>query len=243
MTTAVQANAAPPWLTVMRGITGMTEAPGSANNPAIMNMADVIAKAYPQQATYCSYYTGDDIAWCGLAVAYCMTMAGIEPVFGATDTERWMWALAWAEWPQSTHLAEPQLGCVMVKEREGGGHVCLYESTDGSYYRVRGGNQRDMVNVSSYPRSDFVAFVWPDAAGAPRARVKRSPEDVAWVQVSLNELNGAKLDIDGEMGPHTSNAISAYQNATVLCGTGIANKNTVRQMLEDLETWNEARGS
>src|SRR5262245_62031523 len=91
----------PAWLQVMRSITGPTEYSGAANNPKIMSWVDTIARAYPEMQTYCNGYTGDDIAWCGLTVAYCMTMAGIRPVFGPTDTDRWMWAQAWAGDPKN----------------------------------------------------------------------------------------------------------------------------------------------
>ena len=155
----------PPWLSVMRGISGMTETPGSADNPKILHMADVIGSTWPEQEDYAATYTHDDIAWCGLTVAYCVTEAGIRPVFGPTDTDKWMWAKAWAAWPQGIQLAAPRLGCIVVMEREGGGHVTLYESTDGSNYRCRGGNQGDMVNVSSYAISSVIALIWPLAGG------------------------------------------------------------------------------
>jgi uncharacterized protein (TIGR02594 family) len=235
----------PPWLAVMRGITGLTEDPGSGSNPRIMHMADVVAREYPEQATYASYYTGDDVAWCGLTVAYCVTLAGIEPVFGATDTERWMWALAWNEWPSiggsCVRLAKPQLGCVMIKEREGGGHVTLYEGTDGSYYRCRGGNQSDQVNVSSYPKSDFVGFVWPTATPPPSLAL--DSDAIAWVQASLNHLEGAELELDGEMGPATRAAIAEFQDGSDLWATGLADKATVDAIIADLDKWNDGRGT
>src|SRR5262245_45430947 len=103
----------PNWLAVMRAITGMTEQSGSGSNPRILHMADAIAREYPAQANYCAQYTSDDIAWCGLTVAYCVTIAGYEPQFGDTDTERWMWAQSWAEW--GDELDEPKQGCIVVQ--------------------------------------------------------------------------------------------------------------------------------
>jgi len=229
----------PAWLTAMRSITGMTEAPGSADNPKIIGMARKIGETWPNQKAYSDSYKHDDTPWCGLTVAYCMTMAGIEPVFGPTDTDRWMWALAWSDWPNSVHLAEPRLGCIVVMEREGGGHVTLFESEDGSNYRCRGGNQGDMVNVSSYSKSGVVALVWPGSKAPPSLRL--SPGELMWVQSSLNLVDNAGLDVDGEIGPLTINATQHYQRENGLTPTGYANPATVAALLEDVNEWNDAR--
>jgi uncharacterized protein (TIGR02594 family) len=243
MTQMPSTELAPPWLMVMRSITGMTETPGSGNNPQIMHMADTIAKKYPHQAEYCSYYTGDDVAWCGLAVAYCTTMSDIEPVFGDTDTERWMWAQAWADWPQSTELAEPQLGAIIVTTRDGGGHVTMYEGKGSSsgYWACRGGNQSDMVKVSDIAISSVIKVVWPRLKAPPQIGLE--PQEIAWVQASLNHLDDANLELDGEMGPLTTGAIQSYQHAHILPLTGVADKRTVDAMLVDLEMWNTGRGT
>ena len=232
----------PPWLQCMRTITGLTETPGSADNQRIMFMADYVGHAYPEQEAYASYYTGDDVAWCGLAMAFCMSVAGIEPVFGQTDTERWMWALAWSEWIDSDKLTEPQLGCVVVTEREGGGHVTLYESTEGGMYKCRGGNQSDMVNVTSIDPSSVVALVWPKYRMRPDVFTPElTTTEIAWTQSSLNLLEGNSLELDGEMGPMTKDAITQYQHHNVLPVTGVADKRTVGDMIVDLEEWNETR--
>jgi uncharacterized protein (TIGR02594 family) len=118
------------------------EAPGDENNPKILAMADIIAQAYPEMADYCAQYTHDEIAWCGLTVAFCMTMAGIRPVFGPSDTDKFLWALAWStERKFGFELDEPVLGCVVVREREGGGHVALFERREGDTQRPCSGNR------------------------------------------------------------------------------------------------------
>src|SRR5262245_57591093 len=80
----------PPWLSVMRGITGLTETPGSADNPKILQMRDKVAEVFPDMASYAALYQHDDTPWCGLTEAYCMAICGIRPPFGTTDTDRWM---------------------------------------------------------------------------------------------------------------------------------------------------------
>jgi uncharacterized protein (TIGR02594 family) len=229
----------------MRAITGMTEEPGGGDNPRIMHMADAIAREYPDQAEYCSYYTGDDVAWCGLTVGYCMTLAGIEPVYGETDTERWMWALAWADWPDADRLTEPVLGCIVVKEREGGGHVTLYESTEGGMYKCRGGNQSDMVNVTSIDPRDVVALMWPKGHKRPHVLPEADEENqAAWLQASLNIVLPKlepKLDVDGEVGPATEGATKQFQKREGLMPTGKADRGTVGEIIHDLEAWNTHR--
>jgi uncharacterized protein (TIGR02594 family) len=144
----------------MRTISGIEEEPGAADNPKILAMRDEIARRFPDMAAYCRGYVHDSIPWCGLAVAYAMAANGIRPVFGPTDTQRFLWAKAWARF--GAPLAEPKPGCIMVFAREGGGgHVALYEGEDETTYRVRGGNQSDAVNVTSMPKSAFLAAVWP----------------------------------------------------------------------------------
>ena len=96
-----------------------------------------------------------------------MTMAAIRPVFGPTDTDQWMWARAWDDETWGYELATPRPGCVVVMEREGGGHVTLYERTEGSMYVCRGGNQSDSINAQSYAISKVVALMWPREDGVP----------------------------------------------------------------------------
>jgi len=218
----------PTWLAAMRAITGMTEAPGDADNPKILLMRDAIAAAYPEMADYCALYVHDETPWCGLTAAFCMTMAGIRPPFGATDTDRWMWALAWSDDSEfGTPLALPRLGCVVVMEREGGGHVTLYERIEGDYYVCRGGNQSDSVNETKYPISGVVALIWPRAAGAVPAAEHRElargdeGSDVAKVQKTLG------LPVDGDFGLVTEAGVKGYQGACGLAPDGVVG----------IETW------
>src|SRR6266576_1496822 len=157
----------PRHLMVMRSLTGMTETSGLANNPKIMSMRDWIACTYGDMKSYCELYTGDDVAWCGLTAAFCMTVAGVRPPFGSTDTDKFLWALSWADDEGYDLLDEPILGCVVVLERSGGGHVTFYESTSGSNYMCRGGNQSDQVNLAPQAISNVVALVWPQGVAKP----------------------------------------------------------------------------
>jgi uncharacterized protein (TIGR02594 family) len=238
--TKLSSDGAPPHLAVMRAITGLTETPGSADNPKIMAMADYIAWKYPDQAEYASWYTGDDVAWCGLTVGFCMAACDVEPVFGPTDTDRWMWAQAWGgKYWEADEIDEPCLGAVIVMKREGGGHVTLMEAhEDGSflkdgYYRGRGGNQSDMINVASHAKSQVIALMWPRAFRKPSPSLKR-PEleegdtgpDVERVQKTL------LIPADGDFGPVTEAAVEAFQRSHGLQPDGVVGSQTWRALDE-----------
>lgn len=149
-----------PWLAKMRALTGTKEIPGSEDSPIIMSWRGDIAKAFPEMASYVAGYTNDLIPWCGLTVAECMASSGIKPPFSEKEnTESFLYALAWANW--GVKLSHPEVGCVMVFSRAGGGHVALLEKLDGNTAYIRGGNQADMINVTKKSMSTFVAAVWP----------------------------------------------------------------------------------
>ena len=211
----------PPWLLKMRAITGMTEQPGSGDNPKILAMRDSIARAYPEMQTYCDLYQHDETPWCGLTVAYCMSESGVRPVFGPTDTDKFLWAKAWEDVEWGYELSSPRPGCVVVMSRSGGGHVTLYERTEGKNYVCRGGNQSDQVNQASYAISSVLALMWPQTAGepppAPRRTLQEGDEgsDVEYLQDALG------IPADGEFGPVTKSGVKGFQTATGLVADGV----------------------
>lgn len=208
----------------------MTETPGEADNAKILAMRDEIARRYPEMASYCAGYQHDSIPWCGLATAYCMAMSNIRPVFGPTDTDKFLWAQAWDDPSFGSIISSPRVGCVVVMKRSGGGHVTLYERTEGSSYVCRGGNQSDAVNASSYPISNVVSLVWPKAAGvlppAPRRTLQEGDKgtDVAAVQHSLG------IPADGVFGPITKAGVKGFQVAVGLKADGIVGPQTWQEL-------------
>lgn len=140
------------WLTVSLSHVGLREAPGSRNNPDLVDMIHSVADDYQSDAT----------PWCAGWVSYCLARAGIKP------SKSPLWALSYAEeW--GVKLSGPALGAIAVKTRNGGGHVTFVAGrTAGNALACCGGNQNDMVNVSPYNMSAFnKGFYWPKGIALP----------------------------------------------------------------------------
>jgi uncharacterized protein (TIGR02594 family) len=222
----------PPWLYVMRVITGTEEYEGGADNPRIMAMADFIAHKFPDMTDYCALYTGDDVAWCGLTAAFCVSVANIRPPFGKTDTDKFLWALSWADDINFIRVGRPVPGTIVVMEREGGGHITFYESIDDDGdYRCRGGNQSDAINVQSYDPDTVVALIWPKDVAIPEISVEDRPmleqgdsgPDVVDLQRMIPHFQG---EVDGDFGPATEENVLRYQSSRGLEVDGCVGQET-----------------
>lgn len=141
----------PVWYTFARSKLGVKETPGGASNPQILSWA--------RQVGVSGYYKNDSIPWCGLFMGHCMKSNGFD-VHSTLLSAR-----SWARFGKA--LDRPTLGAIMVFTRTGGGHVCFYVSETATHYHVLGGNQRDQVCVTSYPKGRLLAIRWPDGTAAP----------------------------------------------------------------------------
>jgi hypothetical protein len=86
-----------------------------------------IASKYSETALYLAALDGVDyFNWSGLVLAYCLTKAGIKPVFGDTDTSRFLYSIAWLEF--GTKVESPRPGDILIFDFGGGDyHVALFE--------------------------------------------------------------------------------------------------------------------
>jgi uncharacterized protein (TIGR02594 family) len=201
-------------------------------------MATEIGRIFPDMRSYCDQFNHDAIPWCGLTVAYTMAKAGIRPPFGDTDTDRFLWARSWGDDPDYQVIKTPRLGCVVVLTRSGGGHVSLYESTSGSNYMLRGGNQSDAIGLNAFPKSNVLALVWPREGGIPPPveppsatkpvlRKGSTGPDVAYLQTILPK------EIDGIYGSTTEALVKAFQRDEGLEDDGICGPDTWAALLDE----------
>ena len=144
----------PAWMVEAASQQGVREIPGAPTAPKISKwLADLKA-----------WWTDDETPWCGVFVAHCMQSVGIKP------PKAWYRAKGWLDW--GTPMAHPAVGCVVIFERDGGGHVGLVvgRAAETNCLMVLGGNQGDAVRVSAFDPRRAVGFRWPSpGAGIPPA--------------------------------------------------------------------------
>lgn len=148
---------------------GVTEVPGAKNNQTILGWA-----------TECGIkgYHADEIPWCGLSMAVVAKRAG-KPL-----PAKPLWALDWLNWGE---VCEPELGCIMVFFRKGGGHVGLYVGEDSTHYYILSGNQSNQFNISRLSKDRFKgARNFYKIAKPPNVRKIIHPDPVESVE-STNE--------------------------------------------------------
>ena len=139
------------WINEARKQLGLKELNGSNKHPTIDGWAKNLGA---------SWVIGQP--WCGTYVAHCLKSAGVK------YPKNWYRALAYAS-EGGVKLKKPAYGCVAVKSRNGGGHVCFVVGRDKKTNKLvcLGGNQSNMVCFALYAGSDFDAFMWYGKTNAP----------------------------------------------------------------------------
>lgn len=99
-------------------------------------------------------YPSDDTSWCGLAMGYWTTKAGGQPPKNYLAARQWL--------KSGTAVTEPQVGdvCILWRGTPDGweGHVGLFVSRRGSMLYLLGGNQGNVVTVSSFHADKLLGF-------------------------------------------------------------------------------------
>ena len=139
------------WIKEARKHVGLKELNGTNKHPTIDSWAKSLGA---------SWVIGQ--AWCGTLVAHCLKTAGIK------YPKNWYRALAYST-EGGVKLSKPAYGCVAVKTRKGGGHVCFVVGRDKTTGKLvcLGGNQSDMVCYALYKESDFESFMWYGKTNSP----------------------------------------------------------------------------
>jgi uncharacterized protein (TIGR02594 family) len=143
----------PKWMTIAEKSLGLREGHGAANNPIVV--------AFYADAGFPGV-RHDDTPWCAAFVGATLRRSGLR-------SSGSLMARSYEDY--GIRLKLPEYGCIGVKKRRGGaqwqGHVGFVVAASATTIWMLGGNQGDQVCIAAFPRSDFVAFVWPE--GVSRA--------------------------------------------------------------------------
>lgn len=133
------------WVAEARKHIGLKEVPGPRTNPTITGWLRKLK----------AWWEDDAVAWCGTFVAQCLQTAGLP------YPKDWYRAKAYLTMP--VKLTRPAYGCIVVFEREGGGHVGFVVGKDQyGNLMVLGGNQGDAVNIKPFPTHRVLGYIWPN---------------------------------------------------------------------------------
>ena len=144
-------NPAIPWFLEARNLIGVKEVVGPGDNPVILDWAQDAGIPYK----------GDDVAWCGLFVAHCVssTLSG-EPLPANPLGAR--------QWQKFGAPCDPTPGAILVfwrvKPTSWKGHVGLYAGEDSDAYHVLGGNQSNAVSIARIRKDRLLQARWPSTA-------------------------------------------------------------------------------
>lgn len=140
------------WMVEAYKHNGLTEISGSKHNPTIVNWLKELG----------AWWKDDETPWCGVFIAICLKRAGIA------YPKEYYRALSFLK--AGVKLDKPAYGCVAVKTRKGGGHVCFIVGKTPSGKLVGyGGNQSNKVCYAVFNESDFEEFRWCGKTNAPAA--------------------------------------------------------------------------
>lgn len=158
------------WIATGRQYLGETEIKGPKHNPKILHMLDSLG----------AWWRNDEEAWCGVFVAYCLQQSGVK------YPKHWYRALDYLNY--GAKLNKPAYGCVAVKSRKGGGHVCfVVGQTAAGKLVCLGGNQSDKVCFALYNVSDFEQFRWYGKTSNPAAHRYTLPTLTNITQTKVTE--------------------------------------------------------
>lgn len=132
------------WITEARKHIGQKEEPGAGNNPTIVGWWKDIKRGGIKL---------DSVPWCAAFVGSCLERVGIE-------STRYESARSYLNWGQP--LPEAIYGCIVIFNRDGGGHVGFVIGKDKQgRLMVLGGNQNDAVNISPFTVMRVAGYRWP----------------------------------------------------------------------------------
>jgi len=178
---------------IARGYIGMTEGPGPADNPKILEMYASVGHDWVEH---------DSVAWCAAFVGHCLERAGIR-------STRKLTARSYLDWGVPVEVEDALQGDIAVIPRGKSswqGHVFFIDRIEGAWVWGLGGNQDDAVSIKRYPASKLLGV---RRAGTVAPRVEMGVQEV---QRRLNSLGYHEVGgIDGQIGPRTHAAMLAFR--------------------------------
>lgn len=160
-----------PWIQEAYKHIGLKEIPGPKHNPILINWLERLK----------AWWKDDETPWCGLLIAHCFD------IYGMKIPKLWMRAKEWGNnW--GTRLSAPVPGCVVVFERQGGGHVgFILGATARNELVVLGGNQSNMVNIAKFDPNRVFGYYWPRDYPLPQNGYTKMPRLEVAGGLSVNE--------------------------------------------------------
>lgn len=152
MTTALD-TVEPKWLTLARAEIGTKEAPGDADNPAVVRY---FAEAGHPEIRH------DSVSWCAGFQCAMLERAG-------ETSPRDLSARSFLKWGRPSEL---RVGAIAVLWREDPrswkGHVGAVARWNDTHICLLAGNQHDSVCEVWFPREQVLGYRWPKAVGDSR---------------------------------------------------------------------------
>lgn len=133
-----------PWIEEAEKHIGLSEIKGSMHNAKIVEWL-IKLKAW---------WRDDETPWCGVFVAHCIKTAGYDL------PKHWYRAKDWLNW--GVKVSTPLYGCVVIFERQSGGHVGFVVGKDKKgRLMVLGGNQGDKVSIAPFDPARVSGYRMP----------------------------------------------------------------------------------
>jgi len=145
------------WLAIARRYLGVTEIPGPKSDPTIQGWIRSLG------GKLASWVTDND-AWCASSLNAILQEAGF-PMSAKVGSVELLRAKSFLTY--GTPLTEPAVGCIVVFDRPGGGHVGFYTGETLKAYRILGGNQANKFCETWIARDRALAYRWPPGAPPP----------------------------------------------------------------------------
>lgn len=146
----------PVWMREARRFMGLKEIAGPSSNPVIIGWAKRLG------GWIASYYTNDDIPWCGLFISNLIAVT-LPKEYLPTNP------LGALNWRTFGYEVSPCLGAILIFSRDGGGHIGIYAGENDLYFLVIGANQDNSVSIKWIKKDRLVkgGSRWPKTGEPP----------------------------------------------------------------------------